>query len=51
MAAAMPDNGEPDAAKPNSPLGLDSPFRGSLMPAELTAEIGRRLQAQHPGPL
>ena len=51
MAAATPDNSEPDAAQANSPLGLNSPFRGSLMPAELTAEIGCRLQTQHPVPL
>lgn len=47
IAAAPPDNGEPDAAQANSPLGLNSPFRGSLMPAE----IGRRFQIQHPVPL
>jgi hypothetical protein len=49
MAADTPDEGGPDAAKPNG--GANSPFRGALTPAELTAEIGRWLQSQHPVPL
>jgi hypothetical protein len=46
MAADTPDEGGPDSPKPNG--GANNPFRGSLTPAELTAEIGRWLQAQHP---
>jgi hypothetical protein len=49
MAADIPDEREPDAEKPNG--GANNPFRGSLIPAELTAEIGRWLQSQHPVPL
>jgi len=49
MAADTPDEGGPDAAKPNG--GANSPFRGALTPAELTTEIGRWLQSQHPVPL
>jgi hypothetical protein len=48
MAADTPDDGEPDAGQPRSLLGTSNPFRGSLTPAELVAEIGRRLQVQHP---
>jgi len=46
MAADTPDEGGPDAAKPNG--GANSPFRGALTPAELTTEIRRWLQSQHP---
>ncbi|EIM30856.1 hypothetical protein MicloDRAFT_00003830 [Microvirga lotononidis] len=46
MAAGSPDEGGPNSAKPNG--GTNSPFRGALIPAERTAEIGRCLQAQHP---
>ena len=49
MAADTPDEGGPDTAKPNG--GTNSPFRGALTPADLTAEIGRCLQAHHPVPL
>ncbi len=48
MAADTPDDGEPDAGQPRSLLGTNNPFRGSLTPAELAAEIGRLLQVQHP---
>ena len=48
MAADTPDDGEPDAGQPRSHLGTNNPFRGSLTPAELAAEIGRWLQVQHP---
>jgi hypothetical protein len=48
MAADTPDDGEPDAAKAGGTSGLNSPFRGSLPPAELTGEVGRWLQSQHP---
>jgi hypothetical protein len=49
MAADTSDDGRPDSPKPNG--GANNPFRGSLAPAELTAEIGRWLQSQHPVPL
>ncbi len=51
MAADPPDIGEPDAGQPRSLLGTNNPFRGPLTPAELAAEIGRRLQVQHPAVL
>ena len=51
MAADTPDDGEPDAGQVRSFLGTNNPFRGSLTPAELAAEIGRWLQVQHPAVL
>jgi hypothetical protein len=48
IAADTPDKGEPDAGQPRSLLGTNNPFRGSLTPAEVAAEIGRWLQVQHP---
>lgn len=48
MAADTPDNGVPDAGQPSSLLGTKNPFRESLTPAELAAELGRCLQVQHP---
>jgi hypothetical protein len=51
MAANTPDDGGPDAGRASSSLGTNNPFRGSLAPAELAAEIGRLLQVQHPAAL
>jgi hypothetical protein len=51
MAADTPDDGEPKAAQASSLLGANNPFRGSLTPAEIAAEIGRWLQVQHPAVL
>jgi hypothetical protein len=48
MAADTPDGSKPDIGKTGSPLGTNNPYRGSLTPAELAAEVGRWLQAQHP---
>ena len=48
MATDTPDDSEPDAGQPRSLLGTNTPFRGSLTPAELAAETGRWLQVQHP---
>ena len=48
MAADTPDDGGPDVGQASSSLGTNNPFRGSLTPAELAAEIGRWLQVQHP---
>jgi hypothetical protein len=46
MAADTSAEGGPDSPEPNG--GANNPFRGSLTSAELTAEIGHWLQAQHP---
>jgi hypothetical protein len=48
MAADTPDDGKPEMAQASNLLGTNNPFRGSLTPAELAAEIGRWLQVQHP---
>jgi hypothetical protein len=47
MAADTPREEEPDSMQGKGYATANSPFSGSLLPAEIAAEIGRCLQARY----
>jgi len=47
MAVENPDEGGPHPGRSQIHEGANSPFRGSLRPAELAAEIGRCLKSRY----
>ena len=47
MVADTPNEGGPHPSPSQIPEGANSPFGGSLLPAELAAEIGRCLKSRY----